>query len=44
MKALGEDSHLQAREGGLEQLMALRRNQPCPHFDFGFLASRAVRE
>ena len=30
--------------GGLGQLMALRRNQLCPCFDFGFLASGTMKE
>ena len=32
------------RRGGLGQLTVLRRNQLCPCFDFGFLASGTKKE
>ena len=45
VKTQGGDGHLPAKEPGTDPfLLALRRNQLCPYFDLGVLASRTVKQ
>lgn len=46
LKTQGKNRLLQTKEKGLEHIFpyALRESHPCQHFNFGVLASRAIRK